>query len=225
MATPETFSNQNFHALCDELGTRDADLNAILKTHGYPPMWTRPNSFETLVHFVLEQQVSLASALAALHQLKEKTGNLTPVNLLKLSDEEMRACYVSRQKMGYIRGLAQAITNNELDLAALETLPDDEVRKKLIAYKGIGNWTADVYLMFVLQKTDIYPIGDIAAVNALKRAKQLAKDADKTLIWEIAEQWKPYRTIATMILWHHYLSEPIKREKAATIVALPKDLP
>jgi len=213
MATPETFSHQNFHALCDELGMRDADLATIVKAYGYPPMWIRPNSFETLVHFVLEQQVSLASALAALQKLKEKTGDLTPVNLLKLSDEEMRACYVSRQKMGYIRGLAKAITSNDLDLAALETLPDDEVRTKLVAYKGIGNWTADVYLMFVLQKTDIYPIGDIAAVNALKRVKQLAKDADKTLVWEIAQQWKPYRTIATMILWHHYLSVPIKRVK------------
>lgn len=213
MAVPKTFSNQNFRRLCDELGKRDMDLAAILETHGYPPMWTRPNSFETLVHFVLEQQVSLPSALAALHKLKEKTGDLTPVNLLKLSDEEMRACYVSRQKMGYIRGLAEAIKDNELDLSMLEKLSDDEVRKKLITYKGIGNWTADVYLMFVLHKTDIYPIGDIAAVNALKRVKQLIKDTDKTLVWEIAEQWKPYRTIATMILWHHYLSAPIKRKK------------
>jgi DNA-3-methyladenine glycosylase II len=206
-----TFSEQNFHTICDELGTLDADLDVILKEHGYPPMWTRPNLFETLVHFILEQQVSLASALAALNKLKEKTGDLTPANLLKLSDEEMRACYVSRQKMGYIRGMAEAIKNNELDLAALETLSDDKVREKLIALKGIGNWTADVYLMFVLRKTDIYPIGDIAAVNALKRAKRLPKDADKTLVLEIAEQWKPYRTVATMILWHHYLSAPIKR--------------
>lgn len=211
MTSAETFSQQNFYTICDDLGTMDEDLGAILKAHGYPPMWVRPNTFETLVHFVLEQQVSLASALSALNKLKEKTGGITPSEILKLSDEEMRACYVSRQKMGYIRGIASAIESGTLDLIAMEKLPEEEVRQKLTALKGIGNWTADVYLMFVLQKTDVFPIGDIAAVNAIKRAKRLEKDIDRDLIIRVAEKWRPHRTIATMILWHHYLSAPIKR--------------
>lgn len=213
MTSAETFSQQNFHAICDDLAAMDEDLSAILKEHGYPPMWVRPNTFETLVHFVLEQQVSLASALSALNKLREKTGSITPSEILKLSDEEMRACYVSRQKMGYIRGIARAIESGNFDLIALEKLSEEEVRKELTALKGIGNWTADVYLMFVLQRMDIFPKGDIAAVNAIKRAKRLAKDTDRDLIILVAEKWNPYRTIATMILWHHYLSAPIKREK------------
>lgn len=217
MNSAKIFSQQNFYTICDDLGNMDEDLSAILKQHGYPPMWVRPNTFETLVHFILEQQVSLASALSALHKLKEKTGVITPSEILKLSDEEMRTCYVSRQKMGYIRGIANAIENGNLDLITLEKLPEEEVRQALTALKGIGNWTADVYLMFVLQRTDIFPIGDIAAVNAAKRAKRLSKDAGKDLVLVETEKWKPYRTIATMILWHHYLSAPIKREKMVVI--------
>ncbi len=94
--------------------------------------------------------------------------------MLLLTDEEMRACYVSRQKSGYIKYLAEAIISGQLNLTELEDLPDDIVRSKLIALKGIGHWTADVYLMFVLQHSDVLPIGDLAAVNALKRVKNLA---------------------------------------------------
>ncbi len=188
----------------------DSDLAAIIQEHGYPPMWTRPNTFETLVHIILEQQVSLASALAALKKLQEKTMRLTPENILKLSDEELKACYVSRQKTIYLRGLALALVEKKLDLVVLETLPDDEVRAQLTALKGIGNWTTDIYLMFVLQRADIFPIGDLAAVNALKRVKKLRKETPRENLIEIAAFWKPYRTVATMILWHHYLSSPFR---------------
>lgn len=119
--------------------------------------------------------------------------------------------------MGYIRGIASAIESGTLDLTTLEKLSEEEVRQNLVALKGIGNWTADVYLMFVLQKADVFPIGDIAAVNAIKRAKRLPKDTDRDQVLLVAEKWKPYRTIATMILWHHYLSAPIKREKTSAI--------
>jgi DNA-3-methyladenine glycosylase II len=112
------FSSGNYHSLCDEVAARDADLKQLLEEHGYPPMWTRGNSFETLVHIILEQQVSLASALAALNKLKEKTGVITVEAILALDDEEMRGCFVSRQKAGYIRGLAQALQRGDLDLEA-----------------------------------------------------------------------------------------------------------
>jgi DNA-3-methyladenine glycosylase II len=206
----ETFTTHNFQSYCDQLAENDGELLSIIRQHGYPPMWTRPNSFETLVHFILEQQVSLASALAALKKLQEETGGITPEKILELSDETMRACYVSRQKAGYIRNLAQAIVNGELDLPAMTHLPDEEVRAKLTAVKGIGNWTADVYLMFVLQRLDIFPVGDLAAVNALKRAKNLPWESKREALLAAAEMWRPYRSIATMLLWHHYLSEPFR---------------
>src|SRR5580692_1166387 len=98
-----TFSLSSFHPLCDRLASADPDLAAIIRAHGYPPMWNRPNTFETLVHFILEQQVSLASALAALNKLKEKLGVITPATVLALSDDELKACYFSRQKTVYVR--------------------------------------------------------------------------------------------------------------------------
>jgi len=202
------FTKENYHAICDKLAAADVNLAAIIKAHGYPPFWSRPNSFETLVHIILEQQVSLASALSALNKLKERLQELTPARLLLLTDEEMRACYVSRQKNGYIKYLAEALLSGQLNLTELEDMPDDEVRAKLVALKGIGNWTADVYLMFVLQHPDIFPVGDLAAVNAMKRVKNLPADTTKEQMVEMATQWQPYRTIATMLLWHYYLSVP-----------------
>ena len=203
----EQFSKSNFHTICDQLASQDADLAAIITAYGYPPMWSRPNTFETLVHIILEQQVSLASALSALNKLKERVQELTPSRLLLLTDEEMRACYCSRQKTLYIKYLAEALLSGQLNLTELEYLPNDAIRAKLINLKGIGNWTIDVYLMFVLQRADIFPIGDLAAVNAFKRVKGLATGISKEEIIEIATQWQPYRTVATMLLWHYYLSQ------------------
>ncbi|HVW96778.1 MAG TPA: hypothetical protein VHA56_12485 [Mucilaginibacter sp.] len=208
------FSRKTYHLICDQLAAADADLALIIKNHGYPPLWSRPNTFETLVHIILEQQVSLASALAALNKLKERLQELTPARLLLLTDEEMRACYVSRQKAIYLKYLAEALLSGQLQLSALEDMPDTEVRTKLTALKGIGNWTADVYLMFVLQHADVFPVGDLAAVNALKRVKHLPDDITREDMMEFAKRWQPYRTVATMLLWHYYLSSPIKRKAA-----------
>jgi DNA-3-methyladenine glycosylase II len=202
----QTFTPDNFRSICDRLASADPDLAAIIRAHGYPPMWNRPNTFETLVHFILEQQVSLASALAALNKLKEKLGVITPATVLALSDDELKACYFSRQKTVYVRHLAQSLLDGHLDLTALETMPDEAVRSKLTALKGIGNWTADVYLIFVLQRADIFPLGDLAAVNALRRIKGLSRDARHDSLAPITSGWQPHRTVATMLLWHYYLS-------------------
>src|SRR6202012_1070545 len=191
----QQFTKTNYQAICAELASKDADLQKIIDTHGYPPFWSRPNSFESLVHIILEQQVSLASALSALNKLKERVQELTPARVLLLTDEEMRASYVSRQKTGYIRYLAEALLSGQLKLGELPHLPDEAVRGKLVALKGIGNWTADGYLMFALQRADIFPIGDLAAVNALKRVKQLPAKATQEEMLKITEQWQPYRTL------------------------------
>lgn len=203
----EQFNKSNFHTICNELASRDSDLANILSTYNYPPLWSRPNTFETLVHIILEQQVSLASALSALNKLKERVQELIPSRLLLLTDEEMRACYCSRQKTAYIKYLAEALLSGQLNLNELEKLSNDEVRAKLIILKGIGNWTIDVYLMFVLQRADVFPVGDLAAVNALKKIKNLPAGTTKDELVAIATHWKPYRTVATMMLWHYYLSQ------------------
>jgi DNA-3-methyladenine glycosylase II len=204
----QQFTKTNYQAICAELASKDPDLQKIIDTHGYPPFWSRPNSFESLVHIILEQQVSLASALSALNKLKERVQELTPARILLLTDEEMRACYVSKQKNSYIKYLAEALLSGQLKPEEFHNLPDDEIRVQLVALKGIGNWTADVYLMFALQRADIFPIGDLAAVNALKRVKHLPAHTTLEEMLTITAQWKPYRTLAAMLLWHYYLASP-----------------
>lgn len=203
----QTFHAGNFKTLCNTLAAKDPQLKAIIKQYGHPPMWTRPATFQTLVLIILEQQVSLAAAYAAFKKLKEKTGYVTPAKLLQLTDEEMRACYFTRQKMGYARGLAEAIVKRKINLKKLSALPDEEIRDILIQLKGIGHWSIDVYLMHALQRTDLFPLGDIALVNSLKETKQLDKHITKEEMLEIAAPWKPYRTIAAMILWHAYIQK------------------
>jgi DNA-3-methyladenine glycosylase II len=199
------FNKDNFQQLCNTLAKKDAHLKSILRQYGHPPMWTRPASFASLIHIILEQQVSLASARAALEKLKEKIGKITPGKVLLLSDAELRSCYFSRQKIVYARCLAEAITTKKLDLKKLSAGTDDEIRIELRKIKGIGNWTVDVYLLFVLQRADIFPTGDLAMMNALKEIKQLPKHTTKEEIIELAEEWRPYRSLATMLLWHHYI--------------------
>jgi len=149
--------------------------------------------------------VSLASAKAALEKLREKIKKITPEKLLALTDEELRACYFSRQKTGYARHLAEAIVSGKLNLKKLTAAPDDEIRKELKQIKGIGDWTVDVYLLFVLQRSDVFPLGDLAMVNALKEIKQLPRQAAREELLALAEPWRPHRSIATMLLWHHYI--------------------
>ncbi|HEY5747252.1 MAG TPA: hypothetical protein VIU12_14325 [Chryseolinea sp.] len=206
-----TFSSENFHKICDTVASNDKDLTSVIEAYGYPPMWTRPNTFESLVHIILEQQVSLASALATLNKLRDRIKTITPEGVLALSDEDLKACYFSRQKTAYVRYLAEAILNGNIDLPSIAKLPDDDVRSTLNPLKGVGNWTIDVYLMFVLQRVDVFPIGDLAAVNALKRLKNLPAETTREELLEIAVNWQPYRTVATMLLWHYYLSRRAKK--------------
>jgi len=201
-----SFTQENYHNLCNQLAATDADFKSIIDIHGYPPFWSRANTFETLVHIILEQQVSLASALSALNKLKERIQEITPARVLIQTDEELKACYFSRQKTAYVKYLAEALLSGQLNLQQLETLPDDEVRQQLITLKGIGNWTVDIYLLMVLHRTDIFPIGDLAIVNAMKRLKPFPPTATKEDLLQTAEQWRPYRSVAAMLLWHYYLN-------------------
>ena len=147
----------------------------------------------------------MASAKAALTQLKEKIGSVTPQKILLLSDAALKTCYFSRQKIVYTRCLAQAVIDGEITISKLENLPDEEIRAALTKIKGIGNWTVDVFLMMVLHRTDLFPTGDIALMNSVKHIKQLPSHTSKESILELAEQWRPYRTVAAFIFWYAYI--------------------
>ena len=201
------FNKVNLSSLCDLLSKKDQHLKIIIEQYGYPPLWTRPATFPTLIQIILEQQVSLASAKAAFVKLKEKLVIITPKKLLLLTDGEMKACYFSRQKMVYARHLAEAIITKQLNLEKLSLMPDEKLREELKRIKGIGDWTVDVYLLFALQRTDIFPTGDLAMINAFKEIKQMKKQVTKEEIIALSESWKPHRSIATMLLWHYYIQK------------------
>jgi DNA-3-methyladenine glycosylase II len=202
-----TFTKENFHSLCNKLTGEDKHLRSIVKQYGYPPLCTKTASFQTLIYIILEQQVSLASARAALNKLKQRLGIVTPKKLLELTDKELRACYLSRQKTVYAKCLAQAIISRQINLKNLSALDDAHIRQQLKTIKGIGDWTVDVYLLFALQRTDVFPLGDLAMISALKEIKQLPKETRKEELLKLSEPWRPYRSIASMMLWHYYIQK------------------
>lgn len=188
----------------DLLLQKEEKFQHIHNLYGRPPIVTRPVGFETLCLLILEQQVSIASAKATFDKIKKVLPDFVPENLLRFSDEEFRACGVSRQKTTYLKALSQAILDKTLDLKSLAQKDASTVREELIKIKGIGHWTIDVYLMFCLQSADIIPLGDIAVVNTIKELFDLH---DKEAMAEYAEKWKPHRSVATFFLWHYYLQK------------------
>jgi len=202
-----TLDKESLAKICLKLAESDEDLAFIFAAYGTPPMWAREASFATLVHIILEQQVSLASAASAFNKLKEALGEITPENVLSLTDEELKACYFSRQKTVYARELARAVLDGSLDLEGLKNLPDAEAKRELKKIKGIGDWTADIYLLMALLRADVMPKGDLALHVAYRKLKNLEHAPNSEDFQQIAEAWKPFRAVAARLLWHFYLSE------------------
>jgi DNA-3-methyladenine glycosylase II len=190
----------------EDLAARDPDLADIVARHGPPPLWDRQPGFPTLLHIVLEQQVSLASARAAFDRLVAVAEPLTPTRFLELSDAELLAIGFSRQKARYGRALAAAVHSGALDLAGLDRLADDDVQRTLQAIPGIGPWTSTIYLLMVLGRPDVWPAGDIALAVSVSEVKGLGSRPDAATMTELGEAWRPWRSVAARLLWHAYLA-------------------
>lgn len=189
-----------------ELASRDGDLAVVIAAHGRPPLWIRNPGFPTLVQIILEQQVSLASAKAAFEKLKQALEEVTPEEFMGLNDGELKTIGFSRQKARYCRGLSQAIVDGDFDIEGLSRLTDGEAKMALTSLKGIGRWTADIYLLMALRRPDIWPKGDLALAKAAQQVKGLEELPGQDQLEELAESWQPWRAVAARILWHHYLS-------------------
>lgn len=187
------------------LCSQDNELATIYKQYGSPPKWQREPGFATLIHIILEQQVSLASAKAAFDKLQNDT-EVTPENILKLDEEKLKNFGFSRQKIRYTKALAKAIIEGSLELEKLHTQDDEPIRAELIKLLGIGNWTIDIYLLMALNRPDILPVGDLALRIAVKEVKGLKAQPTFEELETLAKPWKPYRSYATKLLWHYYLS-------------------
>ena len=186
----------------DFLKAREPNFRKIIQLYGLPDSWSRPPGFQTLVQIILEQQVSLNSARSTFEKLSDYVGEISPAKLSPLTIDVMRSLSVSRPKARYILGLSELIENGDFDLESIPSLSIEEGYQRLISLKGIGPWTANIYLMFALQKQDIYPPGDIALINTIK---EFWPDTNKDEIALKAQEWAPYRSAACYLLWHFYL--------------------
>lgn len=198
-------SKQHFDSLCNWCIEIEPKLKPVIEKFGYPPFWHREPDFATLVLTILEQQVSLASAKAAFVKLQEKLGNITPENFIKLTEDELRQCYFSKQKSLYVRILASEIVSGKLNLAELNMQEEKEIRLQLIQLKGIGHWTIDMYVLMSLHFADIFPPGDLATIKSVYELELVPPEASKEEIITFMKRFSPWQSVATYILWHSYI--------------------
>lgn len=210
MTTPpvDRLTASSLAEAASELAAVDPDLAAVLDRLGPPPLWDREPGFATLVHIILEQQVSLASARSAFARLHDALPSFDPESFLSLDDETLKGIGFSGQKGRYCRIVARALLDGSLDLESLTTKPDDQVRIELTRITGIGPWTADVYLLMVLLRPDVWPIGDLALAIAVEDLKGLVARPSPAELEALGESWRPWRSVAARCLWHHYLNPP-----------------
>lgn len=188
-----------------ELAARDRLLANIHATYGDPPLWQRATGFRTLVHIILEQQVSLNSAKSMLLRIESAIQPFTPERFVELGDSYLRGLGVTRQKSAYLLHLSESILSGRLSLRRLSRLTDDEALVQLTQIKGIGLWSANVYLLMAMRRADIWPAGDLALAVAIKELKGFAARPSPEALEEIAEKWRPHRAVAARMLWQYYL--------------------
>lgn len=205
-------------ALC----RRDRDLARVVSRFGPPPLWAREPGFATRAQIILEQQVSPASARAAYARLLEVARTVTPERLCELDHRALAAAGLTRQKTAYLRALAQAVVRGELDVDHLPALDDGDAYVALVKLKGIGPWSADIYLLMALGRPDVWPRQDLALATAMREVKRLRSQPSLDRQLEISETWRPWRAVAARILWHHYLSTPRRRPVAAARLSHPR---
>lgn len=209
--TPEPLTQKTFSQAIQYLCDSDPDLAHILTLLNPPTFRTRKPGFASLIGIILEQQVSLASARASFDRLLGAASPLSPDRFLELDDARLKSCGFSRQKTAYGRNLAKVIVDGHLELSALETMDDQSVRVELLKIKGIGPWTANIYLLTVLRRPDIWPSEDLALAVAAQKLKQLKTRPTPKELESLSMVWKPWRAVAARLLWHYYIETVLKK--------------
>lgn len=186
----------------DYLTTQDPDLAQVVEQRGPPALRHRPAGFPTLLQIILEQQVSLASAQATYKRLLKAIGPPHPTIFLTVDDSTLRSIGFSRQKARYCRGLAMALVEGQLDLTLLTHAEDETVRATLTALSGIGPWSAEIYLLLALRRPDAWPVNDLGVIVGAQQVKHVPTRPSRPALDAMAELWRPWRSLATFILWH-----------------------
>jgi DNA-3-methyladenine glycosylase II len=203
----QLIDDQTLHDGVRHLTELEPSFSEVIRMHGVPPIWLRPQGFATLVLIILEQQVSLQSARAAYDKLAAKLGTVTAAGLLGLTDRQLKKIGFSRQKTGYCRELASRVIDKSLDLEGLERLDTPEVIDTLTSVRGIGQWTARIYSIMALARPDVWPSGDLALRKSFALLNGLAEIPDDRSMEAESEKWRPWQSVAARILWHYYLSQ------------------
>ena len=204
--TPHRLSASGLRQACRSLAAVDPLMARLLRRHGPPPLWARRAGFRCLVQIILEQQVSLASGRATMRRIERSFGRISAGTLTRAGESGLRSVGVTRQKASYCVSLAQASQRRELDLGAVARAPDDEAMDMLTRFRGIGRWTAEVYLLMALLRPDVWPAGDLALARTVQRLHQLPEPPVEALLRRTADRWRPYRAVAARLLWQDYLA-------------------
>ena len=211
---PRALTRATLAAGARTLARRDPRLRALLAQNGLPPMWGRRPGFETLIHIVLEQQVSIVAARSLFRRVRTHLGGMTPETISRRGVLGLHRLGLTRQKASYCHELARATLGGSLRLADIARAPDEDGRSALLALRGIGPWSVDIYYLMALRRPDVWPTGDLALAVALREVLALSARPDGVRQREISASWAPWRSVAARLLWHHYLStRQIRRNK------------
>ena len=192
----------------EEISRVDKDVANALPTFGYPEPRIRPAGIETFFSIVVGQQLSTHAAAAIMGRVRELLPELNAQSILSKTDEELRGAGLSKQKIAYVKGLAEAILSGSFDTDILADLDDETAIKTITALKGFGPWSAEIYLMFSLQREDIFPSGDLALLIALQKLKGLDEKPTPKEAQAIIRHWSPWRSVGSLFLWHYYHGAP-----------------
>lgn len=206
MEPPRALTQATLAAGVAALARRDRDFAALAAKNGLPPMWARRPGFPTLVHIVLEQQVSIAAARTLFRRVRERLGGMTPERVADRGIDGLFRLGLTRQKASYCHALARAVLDGSLSLPRIARVDDAEGRAALLALRGIGPWSADIYYLMALRRPDVWPVGDLALAVALQEVKRLRKRPDAGRQLAMSEAWAPWRSVAARLLWHYYLT-------------------
>ena len=209
----QVLSKQTLAEIARDLAARDKQLAGIFQRHGPPPLWRRATGFATLVHIILEQQVSLRSGKAMFDRLSAAIDPFSPEEFVERGENYLRSLGVTRQKSAYLVHLASLLTDGELNLRQLSGMNDNDARLSLMRVKGIGSWSADVYLLMAMLRADIWPAGDLALAVAAQELLALTTRPTPEKLESLAERWRPHRAVAARMLWQYYLAKKIGEKR------------
>ena len=193
----------------EALSQYDPDFARAYSLCGVPPVRSQLGGFEGLVNMIISQQISIHAAKSIRDRLRNAVPDLSAERVLNLKDEDLKAIGLSRPKQAYIRSLAETVQGGGLDFSAFDDMEDEAIVKALTAVKGIGRWTAEIYLLFVLERPDVFPAADLALQASFARLKGLDERPNEKEIRGLVETWRPWRSAGARFLWHHYRHDAV----------------